>query len=138
MLKNPTKLVDTLGLKPCFQDADAEKYAEGIIKKHGGVKVKDGHYRFPNRRSAKQAASEIAGDLGIDPQKTRKKDYWGGPKSWKDSDTVIGKKSRDGTSGWRDDSPGHFFGKNHPDNAGPHVNAWNESKGVHDNLHLLY
>jgi RHS repeat-associated protein len=135
-VNDTNKFVDVLGLKACFDNADAERYAEDIIRRHGGTKLKDGHYRMPNRRAARQAASEIAGDLGSEASTVRKRDYRGGPRTWGDSDGRIGAQSRDKSSGWRDDSPGHDFGDG--DVIGPHVNAWNNSKGVNSNLHLLY
>jgi RHS repeat-associated protein len=125
--------VDPWGWKPCFANKAAEKRAETIIKRHGGVKTSEGHYQMPNRRAARQAGSEIAGDLGYNAETIRKKDFGGGPKSWKNSEGKIGKQKKDETAGWRDDSPGHKrFG------AGPHVNAWNESIGINKNLHLDY
>lgn len=135
-LEDPNYLIDPLGLKKCFADANARLYAEGIIKRNGGVKLKEGHYVFPNRRSARQAASEIAGDLGSNPATIRKKDYRGGPRGWESSNGKIGMQNNDKSSGWRDDSPGHNFGGG--DKIPAHVNAWNSKKGVYDNLHLIY
>ena len=135
-VNDSTQLFDALGLKACFENEDAEKFAEGIIKKHGGTKIKDGHYKMPNRRAARKAASEIAGDLGSEVTTVRKKDYLGGPRTWKNSEGKIGKQNKKKSAGWRDDSPGHDFGNG--DVIGSHVNAWNTPKGVNTNLHLLY
>jgi hypothetical protein len=88
---------------------------------------------MPNRRAARQAASEIAGNLSSNPSIVRKPDFRGGPASWEASKARIGVKNENNTSGWRDDELGHAnFG------AGPHVNAWNNEKGIFDNLHLDY
>ena len=128
--------VDLLGLKPCFANAESEKFAETIIGKHGGKKLADGHYQMPNRRRARQAASEIAGNMGNNPTMITKADFRGGPQSWRGNSTKIGQQSSKKSSGWRDDSLGHDFGSGNT--IGPHVNAWNKAKGVFDNLHLLY
>ena len=125
--------IDTYGLKSCYSNEKSQKLAEDIIKKHGGKFEKETHYRMPNRRAARQAASEIAGNLGNNPKRIEKKDYKGGPKHWEKNNSKIGQQSMDESSGWRDDIPGHTkYG------IGPHVNAWNKSKGIYDNLHLLY
>ncbi|HVI43355.1 MAG TPA: DUF6531 domain-containing protein [Chitinophaga sp.] len=134
-VEDPNTLIDSLGLKSCFADDKAEAYAEKIIGKHGGIKLSDGHYTFPNRRAARQAASEIAGDLGSNPTVIRKKDFRGGPRGWEKSEGRIGVQKSDKSAGWRDDSPGHDFGN---EKIPPHVNAWNEDKGVFSNLHLIY
>ena len=93
------------------------------------------------RVAAKQAASEIAGNLTSKVHSIRKRDFRGGPKSWKDSMGVIGKDSGGDNpcSGWRDDSLGHIFKddkKGHTE-IPAHFNAWNKSAGI-DNVHLLY
>jgi RHS repeat-associated protein len=130
---NPVGWVDPLGWKPCFRDAKAQTHAESIIKRHGGVAAGENRYKMPNRRAARQAASEIAGDLGSAPRRIKKSSFRGGPSSWKNSQDKIGMTSKRETSGWRDDSPGHpTLG------AGPHVNAWNAEKGITSNLHLDY
>ncbi|OCG00745.1 hypothetical protein [Gilliamella sp. wkB112] len=88
---------------------------------------------MPSRRAARQAASEIAGDLSSNPVITRKPDFRGGPHTWQNSKGRIGAQNRAGNAGWHDDILGHpEFG------AGTHVNAWNEAKGVFSNLHLDY
>jgi uncharacterized protein RhaS with RHS repeats len=135
-VENPNDLIDPLGLKGCYADSKSELYAENIIKRHGGVKQKEGYYVFPNRRSARQAASEIAGDLESNPSTIRKSDYRGGPKEWESSRKKIGMQSNDKSAGWRDDSIGHDF--KGEDKIPPHVNVWNNSKGVFSNLHLIY
>jgi RHS repeat-associated protein len=130
---NPVGWVDPLGWKPCFRDTKAQAHAESIIKRHGGVTAGENRYKMPNRRAARQAASEIAGNLGSRPLPITKAEFRGGPPSWKNSQGRIGMKNQSETSGWRDDSPGH------PQlGAGPHVNAWNNEQGITSNLHLDY
>jgi hypothetical protein len=90
------------------------------VERNGGVEV-DGGFKFPNRRAARQATSEMAGDLGSDAQAIRARDFRGGPYWMKDSDMVIGRQSADGKVGWRNDFLGHDFGDSSP---GPHVNIW--------------
>jgi hypothetical protein len=64
------------------------------------------------RHAARQAASEIAGNLGA-------------PCSWQISKDRAGLRNLDKSSGWRDDELGHpEFG------ARPHVNAWNKENGI--------
>ncbi|RZN16676.1 hypothetical protein D9734_23165, partial [Escherichia sp. E14S1] len=130
---NPLRWIDPLGLKSCFSSSTGQKRAEDIIKKHGGIQTAENRYQMPNRRAARQAASEIAGNLGSDRIITRKPDFRGGPYTWKDSQGRIGATNASGTAGWRDDILGHpEFG------AGSHVNAWNEAEGILSNLHLDY
>lgn len=63
----------------------------------------------------------------------RKPEFRGGPYTWQNSKGRIGVENSKGNAGWRDDVLGH------PDlEAGPHVNVWNEAKGVFANLHLDY
>jgi hypothetical protein len=97
---------------------------------------------FPNRRSARSAASEIAGDLSSDPSTFRASDYRGAPRGT-NPNMIMGRNNSNpadpidnhGTAGWRDDQWGHDFGKGN--SVGPHVNAWNEGKGI-ENSHLYY
>jgi hypothetical protein len=84
--------------------------------------------RFPSRRSARQAASELAGDLGPEAQAIRAFEFRGGPKSWENSTRVIGRQNASGTAGWRDDVLGHQFKDRY---APPHVNAWADSFEFH-------
>lgn len=100
---------------------------ESAAQRNGGVITSDGA-SFPSRQAARQAASEVAGDLGSTPKVTTRGDYRDGPTSWKDSDVPIGKSNREGTTGWRDDSPGHSF------DPRPHVNV--KINGL--NFHLWY
>jgi len=130
---NPVAWIDPWGLKPCFASKEAESRTEATIKKFGGKKTDENRYRMPNRCSARQAASEIAGNLGSDPMVLRKPDFRGGPYTWENSKGRIGVQSADESAGWRDDVLGH------PElGAGPHVNVWNEASGVFSNLHLDY
>lgn len=135
---DPNTYCDPYGLKPCFTTQAGQEYAERIIKKYGGTLEKEGYYKFPNRRAARQTASEIAGDLDSKGtrQITRKPDFNGGPRTWADSEGRIGATNAKKTAGWRDDELGHDFGQG--ETVGPHVNAWNTSKGVGTNLHLVY
>ena len=112
---------------------------DDVLTRHGGTQTADGYFHFGSRRSARAAASELAGDLGYAPVAIRKSDFRGGPWSWRNSNGVIGRQQLDpldptkSLSGWRDDILGHTFG----DGAtiGPHVNVWNE---FFENLHLTY
>jgi hypothetical protein len=101
---------------------------EAAMARHGGV-LAEGGVRFPSRRVARQAASEVAGDMGSSPRAIRAREFRGGPRGWKDSDMVIGRESADRCVLWRDDVLGHpRF------DMGPHVNV--EVDGI--NLHLFY
>jgi Pretoxin HINT domain len=98
--------------------------ARAAAARHGGEELATpGHFQFPNRRSARQAASEIAGNLGQNPVTTRLRDFRGLPPNLKRAsertlDRVIGRQSADGKIEWRDDFLGHSrFG------APPHVNV---------------
>ena len=124
---------DHIGLKPCFTNEEAQNYAENIIKKHGGIRTDENLYQMPHRRAARQASSEIAGDLGSNPHTITKSEFRRGPYSWKNSSGRIGVRNFQETAGWRDNVLGHPA-----INSGPHVNAWNESKGILHNLHLDY
>ena len=98
---------------------------DAAVRRHGGVRTPDGA-RFPTRRAARQAASEVAGDLGSNPNAIRRPDFRGGPRTWRNSKGKIGVESSDRTRGWRDDSLGHpRFG------AGPHVSVWAEGQDFH-------
>lgn len=102
---------------------------ESAVNRNGGTLTSDGASFQGRPTAARQAASEVAGDLGSKPIVIRKSDYNGAPKAWEQSSQVIGKMSADRSSGWRDDMIGHArFG------AGPHVNAW--SSGI--NFHFWY
>jgi hypothetical protein len=104
--------------------------AREIAAKHGGTEVEEGVFQFKTRRAARQAASEMAGDLGPEPTTIRMSEFRGGPKWGKKSNKVIGKKSADGSALWRDDFVGHpRYGD------GPHVNVYGPG-GV--NFHLYY
>jgi len=101
---------------------------EGAIGRYGGELV-EGGVRFPSRRAARQAASEIAGNMGSGARAIRASEFRGGPWSWRNSNGVIGRQSADGRVLWRDDVLGHpQFG------MGPHVNV--EVDGI--GLHLFY
>jgi hypothetical protein len=101
---------------------------EGSLARHGGELV-EGGARFPSRRAARQAASEIAGDMGSEVDAIRASSFRGGPRSWRNSNRVIGRKSADGTVWWRDDVLGHSRF-----DMGAHVNvSVNEIE-----LHLFY
>lgn len=137
---NPVGWVDPLGL--------SQFNVLKIVKKYGGKHLVDDYYCLPSKKNAKKAAAEIAGNLGSDRELTRKKDFRGGPKTWKKSNNKIGKTSRttdkngdpiSPCSGWRDDSPGHSFdqGESGETIIPRHFNAWNKKNGV-ENSHLLY
>jgi RHS repeat-associated protein len=113
----------------------AVKRANVAVTRNGGKSLgQDGYFRFPNRRAALQAASEIAGDLGSNPVVLRVRDYRGIPQNLSTSNTIMGKQSSrnfptgGSAAGWRDDFLGHSrFG------AGPHVNAWAGGQMYHLN-----
>lgn len=56
----------------------------------------------------------------------RARDYRGGPRSWEDSDFVIGRKSANGKVKWRDDVLGH-----ERFSMGPHVSVEVNGIGFH-------
>ena len=97
---------------------------------------------FPNRRSARAAASEIAGDFSGVPKPIPASEYRGAPPRT-NPNKIMGMSNAPiddehdfhGTAGWRDDEWGHDFGKGNT--VGPHVNAWNKGNGI-DNSHLYY
>jgi len=97
--------------------------ARAAVARHGGVEIGEGRFLFSTRRAARQAASEIAGDLGPGARPIRLSEFEGGPWWTRNSNRVIGRQSADGMVGWRDDFLGHpRFG------AGPHVNVWGQAK----------
>lgn len=113
---------------------------DAIVKKYGGKHLTSDYYEMPSHKAAKRAAAEIAGNLSSKPQTTRRKDYRGGPRTWGNSNGVIGQTSGglNPCSGWSDDSPGHSFNdKNGKTEIPSHLNAWNKLGGV-ENVHLLY
>jgi RHS repeat-associated protein len=130
---NADRWIDPWGLKPCFATSDAQARAEKVIFRHGRVETAEGHYKMPNRRAARQAASAIAGNLDSEPKIIIKSEYKGGAKTWKDSSDKIGVQSADKKAGWRDDNLGHSRF-----DAEPHVNVWDERNGINPNLHLDY
>ncbi len=110
---------------------DCVARAEAAAARHGGTRMPGtDNWSFPTRRAARQAASEIAGNLGSDPVPIRMRDFRGKPPGFNpNSEMVHGQKSADGSILWRDDFLGHpRFG------AGPHVNV--EIDG--HNFHLFY
>ena len=62
--------------------------AAASAERLGGRSV-EGGYAFANRRAARQAASELAGDLGSGRTIIRKMDFRGGPRSWSNSKTGL-------------------------------------------------
>jgi len=114
-----------------------------IAKKYGGEKIGENRFKFPDKRSAKNAAAEISGDLGSDPITIRRKDYIDEKNTYKnnESNRKIGKHSSNldsnekPISGYHDHEIGHSrFG------APKHFNAWSKSSGTYysDNVHLYY
>lgn len=107
---------------------------EAAVLRHGGQAVEN-DYMFPTRRAARQAASEISGDLGSATEAIRASDFPGGPRWMENSDQVIGRSSADGLTGWRDDFLSHTFRDGMQ--LGPHVNVW--ASGIDSSLpHLFY
>jgi hypothetical protein len=94
--------------------------AAASAQRHGGQALETAnHFRYPSRQAARQAASEIAGNMGRETRAIRLNDFRGAPPQMSASNRVIGRQSADGSIGWRDDFLGHpRFG------AGPHVNVW--------------
>ena len=136
--QNPIDWMDPLGLSACKLNKKVN--VDAIVKKYGGKHITSDYYEMPSHKAAKQAASEIAGNLSSAPKTTRRQDYRGGPRTWSNSNGVIGKNSGGDNpcSGWRDDSPGHSFNdKNGKTEIPSHLNAWNKLGGV-ENVHLLY
>ncbi|WP_159246106.1 RHS repeat protein [Tenacibaculum maritimum] len=132
--------VDKLGLS-----GNTYRNVDDIAKKYGGQKTGDNRFVFEgagSKKRAKQAASEISGDLGSNPRTERRKDYRDCDNTFRDdnSNRVIGKKSskvdRYGNSvnGYHDHDIGHDFDRR------PHFNAWSESTNTlhNDNVHLYY
>jgi hypothetical protein len=114
---------------------------EAVVERYGARKATGG-YLFPSRRAAREAASEILGELGGSPKVMRLRDYEGLPERFqalarkrKSSllDSVIGQQRLDGSAGWRDDFLGHVF---EDSTLGPHVNIWDTRLGVEE--HLFY
>jgi RHS repeat-associated protein len=150
-VSNPLSRLDPLGLKDFLSDAGRARL-RAVAARHGGIELPDGehgigNFQFPSRRAARQAASEIAGDLGSTPRPFRVEDYKGAPKMIKSKQinpkSIMGmnngkpsvKKENHGTAGWRDDEWGHSYSDG--DKVGPHVNAWNDAAGI-GNSHLYY
>lgn len=138
---NVNNLIDVLGLKGC-PDRDIDE----ICKKYGGIKTGDKRYKFEGpgaKKRAKQAASEISGDLGSNPRTIRRKDYIDNNNTYRNSNSnrVIGKHSsavnsnNQPVAGYHD----HEIGHSNFD-APKHFNAWSESTGSteKDNVHLYY
>jgi hypothetical protein len=84
---------------------------EKVVHKYGGQLLEEeGHTVFSNRPSARQAASEIAGNLGGNPKTISLKQYDATDKKWwyGNSNKVISKErlnphTRVPISYWRDD-----------------------------------
>ena len=104
-----------------------DELLQGAVTRNGDEALREaGHFRFPNRRAARQAASELAGDLGVDVETIRLSEFRGLPWNLRDSTRVTGRQTRDNSVGWRDDFLGHErFG------AGPHVNVWIDGREFH-------
>jgi RHS repeat-associated protein len=143
---NPVSHLDPLGLRDFLSD-DGRNRLRQIAARHGGVELPDsnhgiGNFQFPNRRAARAAASEVAGDLGSQAKPIRASSYRGAPRGT-NPDKIMGQSNADpgdphdnhGTAGWRDDQWGHDFGDGNK--VGPHVNAWNSGQGI-GNSHLYY
>jgi Pretoxin HINT domain len=118
------------GISVWAHNACTVEDARAAAQRHGGEEIGDGRFQFPNRQSARQAASELAGNLGSGARPIPLSEFEGGPWWTKNSNKVIGRESADGLVGWRDDFLGHpRFG------AGPHVNVWGPGGAE---FHLFY
>lgn len=82
----------------------------------------------------RQIDIEVAGDLGSDSVPIRAYEYEGGDYKMRNSNMIIGRRSSDGSIGWRDDFNGHDFGDG--DSLEPHVNVWNDKEQF--KTHLFY
>ncbi len=105
--------------------------ARSAAQRNGGRELAGDRFAFPTREAARQAASELAGNLGPGTQAIRLSEFRGGPWWTKNSNRVIGRQSADGSAGWRDDFLGHHSGFE----AGPHVNVWGPGGAQ---FHLFY
>jgi RHS repeat-associated protein len=107
--------------------------ARSIAGRYGGAEIGPGRFVFPTRRAARQAASHLAGNLGPGAQAIRNREFRGGQPAWRwrNSNRIMGRKSADGTAGWRDDFQGHHGAFE----ADRHVNVWGKG-GVE--YHLFY
>ncbi len=81
--------------------------AQNAANRYGAVDLGNGWFRYPSRRLAQQAASEIADDLGPAARAIRASEFRGGPYWMRNSRRVIGRQSADGLLGWRNDFLGH-------------------------------
>lgn len=136
----------------CYFVGDGEVLSHNscldIVQKYGGKQQVDdagvpieNRFDMPNKKAAKQAASEIAGNLGSDPTTLR----LGGPEEArygdaefgsdaKNSNRRIGAQSADQAAGHSDHFAGHRFDRR------SHVNAWSARTGTTkgNNAHLYY
>ena len=115
------------------QSASSARHAvydrlQAVISRYGGELV-EGGVRFSSRRVARQAASEIAGDMGSAARAIRASEFRGAPHGWRASERVIGRRSANGRVLWRDDVLGHPQFE-----MEPHINV--EVDGI--GLHLFY
>ena len=119
---------------------------DDIAAKYGGTRI-DGDsnpnaFMFPSKRSAKQAASEIAGNLGSSPTKVLQSSYRESKLSWfaAKSKKIIGKHSNqldefgNPSAGFHD----HFLGHSAFNEPRAHINAWGRFGDFKDNIHLFY
>ena len=117
-----------------------------IIEAHGGSRIADDAnplaFSFPSKRAAKQAASEISGNLGRNPEKVLQSSYREPTLSWsaQQSKRVIGKHSQaldefgNPIAGFHD----HFAGHSAFGETRGHINAWGRFGNYKDNIHLFY
>ena len=97
---------------------------------------------FPTKRAAKQAASEIAGNLGRKPISIPQSQYREANLSWSASNSkrVIGKHSAakdaygNPVAGYHD----HFAGHSAFGETRGHFNPWGRFGNYKDNIHLFY
>jgi hypothetical protein len=66
-----------------------------IAARHGGEATEQG-FQFPTRRAARQAASEMVGDMGSATRAIRANEFRGGPYWMRNSNMKIGRESLDG------------------------------------------
>ncbi|WP_284285653.1 RHS repeat-associated core domain-containing protein, partial [Marinibactrum halimedae] len=137
---NPVQWIDPFGLSCKEVEAMQNRVADAVAR-HGGVEV-EGGYAFPSKKAAKQAASEILGDMGSDPDILTMDTYGeinGLNNPYRDKKKVkqYGLVNQSQTKRIRDDFMGHpAFGENRPHF---NVEGWKSSGGKPDvNVHLFY
>jgi hypothetical protein len=141
---------DEWGFSVWAHNADCAAAAKGsleeIIARNGGTKDA-GHanpnaYQFPSKSAAKQAASEISGNLGANPTKIPLSAYSEPTLPWSSASgkNTIGKHSQaldsfgKPVAGYHD----HFAGHSAFGETQGHFNAWGRFGDYKNTIHLFY